>query len=108
VCVTGIQNENSCLKRSSRMTISLRLLLIATMRVLLPLAVLAVLPLSGEDNRAEDDKTNARNSFVTVLYQGPLVHDQDWTIKSGAPGPDNQKFRALGGTCSMIPSDIHN
>ena len=45
---------------------------------------------------------------VSVLYERPLVHDRDWTIKAGPAGPDNQKFRALGGTCSMIPSDVHN
>jgi len=47
-------------------------------------------------------------SISVVLYEGPLVHDQNWVIKAGPPGPDNQKFRAFGGTCSMIPADLHN
>jgi hypothetical protein len=55
----------------------------------------------------------ATNNAATVLYEGPLlparlVHEQNWTIKAGPPGPDNQKFRDLGATCSMIPSDVHN
>ena len=84
------------------MNTSLRLL--SKMQYLLPVAILAVLPLKGEDNNGG----HAKDSIALVLYQGPLVHDQDWTIKSGPVGPDNQKFRAVGGTCSMIPSDVHN
>ncbi len=68
----------------------------------LPLILTAILPLSADEGGNAPDKT------VTVLYDGPLSHDQDWTIKSGSVDPDNQKFRALGGTCSMIGSDVHN
>jgi hypothetical protein len=54
-------------------------------------------------------RTEARHKAgLSPSFEGPLVHDQDWTIKAGPAGPDNQKFRALGGTCSMIPSDVHN
>lgn len=81
-------------------------------RYLLPLAVIAVLPLSAEDNNAtmKDDHHRGRDKdkILVVLYEGPLVHDKDWMIKAGPPGPDNQKFRAVGGTCSMIPNDLRN
>jgi hypothetical protein len=92
--------------RSVRMRISLRQL--PRMRLLLLGAFAVVLPLRGEDNDGGDHRSGAKDRIATVLYEGPLVHDQDWTIKSGPVGPDNQKFRAVGGTCSMIPSDLHN
>ena len=69
---------------------------------LLPLALTFVLPLSADKDENAGDRT------VTVLYEGPLAHDQNWTIKYGPPGPNNQKFRAFGGTCSMIGGDVHN
>jgi hypothetical protein len=68
---------------------------------LLPLAFAAVLPLEAADGQRGHNST-----AVTVLYEGPLVHEEDWTIKSGPTGPDNQKLGALGGTCSMLPSDV--
>ena len=82
-------------------------------RFLLPCTVILLLPglAKSDRNRANSEVENrgaAQGRTVTVLYEGPLVHDQDWTIRAGPAGPDNQKFRALGGTCSMIPSDVHN
>ncbi len=88
------------------MNTSLRIL--SKMRLLLPLAILAVLPLGGDDNNGEDHRGGAKDSIFVVLYQGPRVGDPAWTIKSGPAGPNNQKFRDVGGTCSMIPSDVHN
>jgi hypothetical protein len=76
---------------------------ISRMHFLLPLAISAVLPLGAEDHGGKD-----RDKIVAVLYEGPLSHDQNWTIKAGPAGPDNQKFRAVGGTCSMIPSTVDN
>jgi hypothetical protein len=80
---------------------------ISRMGLSLVLAVAGVSPLSAGDD-TEKDHNKDKGDIATVLYEGPLVHDQDWTIKHGPAGPDNQKFRALGGTCSMIPSDVHN
>lgn len=88
------------------MSISTRL--ISGMGLLLVLAVTGVLPLNAGDDTEKDRHNQDKDRIVTVLYSGPLVHDQDWTIKSGPRGPDNQKFRVFGGTCSMIPSDVHN
>jgi hypothetical protein len=67
----------------------------------LPLALAAVISLSADDGRKDDD-----HSGVTVLYQGPLLHDQNWTIKAGPVSPDNQKSSSFGGTCSMVPNDV--
>jgi hypothetical protein len=53
----------------------------------------------------EGNKDRTKRSIFIVLYEGPLVHDQNWTLTAAPPGPDNQK---PGGTCSMIPHDVHN
>ena len=73
------------------------------LQLLVPVVLAAVLPLSAEINRESTSSVNA-----SVLYVGPLSHDQNWIIRSGPPSPDNQKFRALGGTCSMVPMDVSN
>jgi hypothetical protein len=71
--------------------------------LLLPFALATVLPLSADTGRAK-----VSDADLTVLYEGPLTHDQNWIIKSGPLSPDNQTFRAFGGTCSMVPSDVTN
>jgi hypothetical protein len=83
------------------------------MRFLLPFTMITLLPGFAQSDaskasHAVENRGTAQGRTVEVLYEGPLAHDQDWTIKAGPAGPDNQKFRALGGTCSMIPSDVHN
>jgi hypothetical protein len=73
-------------------------------------ALLAALPAIGLAADSDDVQASGRNekhSIATVLYEGPLVHDQNWTIPAGPPGPDNQKA-GPGGTCSMVPHDLHN
>jgi hypothetical protein len=69
---------------------------------LLILMVVAVVPISAGDRWGREHGRN----FVTILYDGPLVHDTDWKIPQGTT--KNQVFRAFGGTCSMIPSDVRN
>ena len=59
---------------------------IGRLLLLLPLAFTVVLSLEGDDGQRRNHHTAG-----TLLYEGPLVHDQDWTIKSGPVGPDNQK-----------------
>ncbi len=71
-------------------------------------ALLAALPaveLAADSDKVQASGRNEKNSIATVLYEGPLVHDQNWHLTAGPPGPDNQK---PGGTCSMIPHDVHN
>jgi hypothetical protein len=74
---------------------------ISRLLFLLPLAFAVALPLEAADGQREN-----HNATVTVLYEGPPLDEEDWTIKSGPVGPDNQKLGALGGTCSMLPSDV--
>jgi hypothetical protein len=79
---------------------------IARVYLLLPLAFAAVLPLAADDDRKDDDHSRGDHTKVTVLYEGPLLHDQNWTIKAGPVSPDNQKNPSFGGTCSMVPGDV--
>lgn len=69
--------------------------------LLVPFALASALPLSADETSGDDAR-------VEVLYHGPLVHDQNWRIKAGPRGPENQLFRAFGGTCSMVPHDVFN
>src|SRR5689334_953548 len=41
-----------------------------------------------------------------VLYQGPLVHDQQWVMTAGTTKPDI--LGGFGGTCSLVPSNVKN
>jgi hypothetical protein len=82
-------------------------------RCLLPLTISLILPGfaradGSTSEHQEGNKGDGHDRMVTVLYEGPLVHDQDWTIKAGPRGPENQKFRGFGGTCSMVASEVHN
>jgi hypothetical protein len=81
-------------------------------RLMLPLALTAMLPLVGKSygdasNDGEDHRGRFRERII-VLYDGPLSHDQEWTIKSGPRGPENQIPQKRGGTCSMVPADVSN
>jgi hypothetical protein len=81
-------------------------------RLILPFAFSAILPLvaksySDESNDGEDRRGSMRENSI-VLYDGPLSHDQNWTIKSGPRGPENQVAQRRGGTCSMIAADVSN
>ena len=40
------------------------------------------------------------------MYQGPLVHDQQWVMTRGTT--NNNLLGVFGGTCSMIPSNVRN
>jgi hypothetical protein len=78
---------------------------------LLGLAFAVAPPLSGKSDEAKlnnEDEQKGKDELVTVLYEGPLSHDQNWIIKHGPPGADNQKIGPLGGTCSMVSSDVSN
>jgi len=41
-----------------------------------------------------------------VLYQGPLVHDQQWVMTQGTT--NTNRLGVFGGTCSLIPSNVRN
>jgi hypothetical protein len=81
-------------------------------RLILPFAISAMLPPAARSygnglSDGEDHRGSTRD-FSVVLYEGPLSHDQNWTLKSGARGPENQVPQRRGGTCSMIPTDVSN
>jgi hypothetical protein len=76
---------------------------ISRMGFLVPLTIGVVLPLC-----AEEHGTRAQETLTFVLYEGPLIHEQDWVLKAGPVGPDNLKAGINGGTCPLIPSDISN
>ena len=42
----------------------------------------------------------------TVLYQGPLVHDQQWVMRRGTT--NNNLLGVFGGNCSLVPSNVRN
>jgi len=73
-------------------------------------ALAAISPLyakgDGMPSGGEEKGTHAKEKVTVVLYEGPLAHDQDWTIKYGPPSADNYKIHPLGGTCSLISSDV--
>lgn len=64
---------------------------------------------SGDGSNDGEDHGGSSRERVVVLYDGPLSHDQDWTLKAGPRGPLNLKRGGdKGGTCSMIPGDVSN
>src|SRR6185437_7208359 len=81
-------------------------------QLVLPLAFSMLLPLvarSSDNFDKEQDHRGMVRERVTVLYEGPLSHDQDWTLTAGPRGPLNLKRGGSnGGTCSMVPADVSN
>jgi hypothetical protein len=80
-------------------------------RLVLPLAFSLLLPLvaKGADHSDNDRDNKGVQEMKIVLYNGPLSHDQDWTLKSGPRGPRNLKRGGSnGGTCSMLQADVSN
>ncbi|HEY7307089.1 MAG TPA: hypothetical protein VH601_23395 [Bryobacteraceae bacterium] len=70
-------------------------------------------PLAAQEdsiNRGDsaNDRDRGHGSFHidTVLYQGALVHDEQWVMTRGTT--NNQLLGVFGGTCSVIPSNVSN
>jgi hypothetical protein len=73
----------------------------------LSLAVTAVCPLSAQLDDPDDvDSARVAPNNRIVLYEGPLVHDQQWVMRRGTT--NNDVLGVFGGNCSMIPSDVRN
>ena len=85
---------------------SCELLSISRVYSLLALASMVMASVSAQTGAGSVNDNNKFTSF-TVLYAGPLVHDQNWTITFGPPSSLNQASVLVGGTCSMVPHDVH-
>jgi hypothetical protein len=76
--------------------------------ILISLAQTSLCPLKAQVDSATNIDGDSRSRFHidTVLYQGTLVHDQEWVLTRGTM--NNQVLGVLGGTCSTVPSNISN
>jgi len=74
--------------------------------VLLTLTQLTPCPLSAQVGTPEIVASREGHEKNAVLYQGPLVHDQQWVMTFGTT--NNQLLGVFGGTCSLIPSNVTN
>ncbi len=79
----------------------------------LAVVTLAALPLVASDDSGPVSENSfqpisSKEAIHRVLYEGPLMHDQNWKITRGPRGADNFKLVALGGTCSTVPADVFN
>ena len=70
------------------------------------LAEIAVCPLIAQVDAMEADHGRGNHERRTLLYNGPLVHDQEWVIRHGTT--NNQLLGVFGGSCSMVPSNVRN
>src|SRR5436305_9807798 len=77
------------------------------------LAELSVSPLKtdqghpDQDRPKADDQERKNNRIETVLYAGPLAHDQQWIIKPGTALGDPWGGAAAG-RCPLVSSDVKN
>jgi hypothetical protein len=71
------------------------------------LLVLASQAVKAQSNQPrENDNPQGEPDKNTVLYEGPLVHDEHWVITAGTI--KNEMFGVFGGTCSMVRSNVRN
>ena len=75
--------------------------------VLLSLTQMILCPLSAQvmDN-LETAGFRGGPERNTLLYQGPLVHDQQWVMRRGTT--NTNLLGVFGGNCSLIPSNVSN
>jgi hypothetical protein len=76
--------------------------------VLLSLTQMILCPLGAQvvDATGETGRPRGGPEKITVLYQGPLVHDQQWVMRRGTT--NTNVLGVFGGNCSLIPSDVSN
>ena len=87
----------------------MKTIIITTVRIwcAVSLFLLASMALKAQsDEPPESDNALAGQHKNIVLYQGPLVHDQQWVITAGTTKTD--MFGVFGGTCSMVSSNVRN
>jgi hypothetical protein len=79
---------------------------------LLLLATMTLGPVSAQQDDEQLNGDQERNGGWgsprrdIKLYEGPLVHDQQWVMRRGTT--NNNLLGVFGGTCSLIPSNVRN
>jgi hypothetical protein len=75
--------------------------------VLVSATQLALFPLNGQAPEIpETARLREGPERNIVLYQGPLVHDQEWVMRRGTT--NTNLLGVFGGNCSLIPSNVRN
>ena len=77
--------------------------LLCAVTLLLPANI--ALKAQSDEPLESDNAVGALDKNI-VLYQGPLVHDQQWVITAGTTKTDI--LGGFGGTCSLVPSNVKN
>jgi hypothetical protein len=62
--------------------------------------------LEADDARGRSQENVAKPENNILLYEGPLVHDQEWVMRYGTT--NTQVLGVFGGNCSMISSNVRN
>jgi hypothetical protein len=74
---------------------------------LISLTQLTLSPLNGQvADTPETARLRGGPERNIVLYQGPLVHDQQWVMRSGTT--NTNLLGVFGGNCSLVPSNVRN
>ena len=63
-------------------------------------------PLGAQADNLQAARYGEKPERSAVLYEGPLVHDQQWVMRRGTT--NTQILGVFGGTCSLIPSNVRN
>ena len=74
--------------------------------VLISVTQLTLFPLSGQGVDTPETPLLRGWTENTVLYQGQLVHDREWVMRSGTS--NTNLLGVFGGTCSLISSNVRN
>ena len=75
--------------------------------VLLSLTQMILCPLSAQQpDNSETSRFRGGAERNILLYQGPLVHDQQWVMRRGTTSTN--LLGVFGGNCSLIPSNVRN
>src|SRR5689334_20888793 len=82
-------------RRQSRVALKRRTAMKRTTVLVYLEATLTLMISTGSALPLIADETSGHDARVEVLYHCPLVHDQNWRIKAGPRGPENQLFRAF-------------
>jgi hypothetical protein len=94
------------LKEMKMKTITIAVALVWHAVCLLSLTQMTARPLNAQVHTPETADVRGGVERSIVLYEGPLVHDQQWVM---TPGTTNtQLLGVFGGTCSMVSSKVRN